>query len=52
MKRQSRSRKKLSRRMSSNYFNKSFDDDGGAGMQQFNAAAACKQLSDNEEIRV
>lgn len=52
MKRQSRSRKKLSRRMSSNYFNKSFDDDGVAGMQQFNASAACKQLSDNEEIRV
>jgi hypothetical protein len=51
MKRQSRSRKKLSRRMSSNYFNKSFDDDG-ISMQQSSAAVVGKQSNDNEEIRV
>lgn len=42
IKRQSRSRKKLSRRMSSNYFNKSFDDDAPVG----------KQSNDNDEIHV
>lgn len=46
IKRQSRSRKKLSRRMSSNYFNKSFDDD------EMHHASAGKQSIDNEEIRV
>lgn len=46
MKRQSRSRKKLSRRTSSNYFNKSFDDDD---MQR---AFVGKQSNDNDEIHV
>lgn len=46
IKRQSRSRKKLSRRMSSNYFNKSFDDDD---MQH---APVGKQSNDNDEIHV
>ncbi|CRL06594.1 CLUMA_CG019614, isoform A [Clunio marinus] len=48
IKRQSRSRKKLSRRMSSNYFNKSFDDDD----IHAHASVDGKQTNDNEEIRV
>lgn len=46
IKRQSRSRKKLSRRTSSNYFNKSFDDDD----TQHHAFG--KQSNDNDEIHV
>jgi hypothetical protein len=46
MKRQSRSRKKLSRRTSSNYFNKSFDDD------DMHHAFVGKPPTDNDEIHV
>jgi hypothetical protein len=50
IKRQSRSRKKLSRRMSSNYFNKSFDDDDEA--MHHASSVGSKSLNDNDEIHV